>query len=291
MELLPCKRMLALLTIILITPTVWSTTRIVYNKGENVYHVTLLKEALERTKDEGDYELVASEATYGTARLLEEVSDDSASVNVLSRAPMISEKEQETLLPIRIPLEKGLLGYRVAIVRKKDLAALAAVNSLDELRKFRIGQGARWVDKTVLAKAGFTVVGGYYAPGLRRMLNEERFDMFPRAVWEAPPELAEVEKDMPDLTIEPTMAIHYPFARYLWFSKKGDGPAKAKRVETGLRRMIADGSFDRLFTEYYGPFIESTGLRKRRIFNIDNALLPPDTPINEKSLWFDPAAN
>lgn len=266
---------------------VWSaTTRVIHNKGEQAYHVKLLKEILEHTRDMGSYELLSAENTFGSARLIEEVADNSGAVNILSRAPATSEKEMERLLPIRIPLDKGLLGYRIMLVRKQDLGKFAEVNSLADLKKFRMGQGARWVDATVLEKAGFDVVGGYYPAGLRRMLNEERFDMIARAIWEAPKEQEEVSKEMPDLVVEPSLVLHYPFARYFWVSRQGDGPEMARRIETGLRRIIADGTFDRLFNEFYGPFMEKTNLRSRRVFEIGNALLPADTPLEDKSLWF-----
>jgi hypothetical protein len=255
-----------LLPLALVAPLWAADVKIIHNKGELDYHIKIIKAAMEHTREMGAYELRPSDATFGTARL--------------------SEKALEKLLPIRIPLEKGLLGYRVMIVRKQDLPKFAAINSLEELKKLSLGQGSRWVDADVLAKGGFNVVRGYYPAGLLRMLNEERFDVFPRAIWEAPKEVDDASKDIPDLTVEPTLVLRYPFARYFWVSQKGDGPELAKRLETGLRRMIADGTFDRLFNEFFGPFIESSNLRGRKLFEIDNALLPPDTPLDDLSLWF-----
>ncbi len=274
--------------LLLLALPAWSApTRVVYNKGERPHHVKLLKEILEHTKDMGPYELQASDTTFGSSRLIDEVADNGGGANILTRAPATSEKEMERLLPIRIPLDKGLLGYRILLVRKQDLPKFAAVNSVEDLKKFRMGQGSHWVDATVLEKAGFNVIGGYYPAGLRRMLNEDRFDMIARAIWEAPKELEEVAKDMPDLAVEPTLVLHYPFARYFWVSRKGDGPDLARRIETGLRRIMANGTFDRLFDEFYGAFVEQTNLRSRRVFEAGNALLPPDTPLDDKSLWFN----
>jgi hypothetical protein len=275
-----------LLPLALVAPLWAADVKIIHNKGELDYHIKIIKAAMEHTREMGAYELRPSDATFGTARLIEEIADNTGNVHVMSRAPAMSEKALEKLLPIRIPLEKGLLGYRVMIVRKQDLPKLAAINSLEELKKLSLGQGSRWVDADVLAKGGFNVVRGYYPAGLLRMLNEERFDVFPRAIWEAPKEVDDASKDIPDLTVEPTLVLRYPFARYFWVSQKGDGPELAKRLETGLRRMIADGTFDRLFNEFFGPFIESSNLRGRKLFEIDNALLPPDTPLDDLSLWF-----
>lgn len=264
---------------------------VTHNKGEPAYFVNLLKEALEHTKDQGAYTVKSAETTLGTARMIDAITEDSGEVSIMTRGSNIDEEKK--LLPIRIPLDRGLLGYRIFIIRQQDLAKFAAVNTVDDLKKLRPGQGSRWPDATILDKAGFKVVRGYYAPGLMRMLNEERFDMFPRATWEAPENLKLQGKDLPDLVIEPTLALFYPYPRIFMVSRKGSGPELAARIETGLRKMIADGSFDKLFNDNFGPFIESTKLRERKILRIDNALISPETPFDDKSLWFslDPEAD
>lgn len=278
--------------VMLFLPLVWvipawsADVKVIYNKGELPYHIAMIKEALEHTKDIGGYELRSADMTFSTPRQMDEIADNTGSVNLLVRSPSIADKGLQRLTPIRIPIDKGLLGYRIMIARKQDLPKLAAINTLEELQKLKFGQGSRWVSVEVMSKAGFKVVRGYYSPGLYRMLNEERFDLFPRAIWEAPKELAEAEKEIPGLVIEPSLVLHFPYASYFWVSQKGDGPELAKRIETGLRRMMVDGTFDRLFNENYGVFIETTKLRDRKVFEVNNALLPEDTPLADKSLWF-----
>lgn len=280
------KIVIPLLFVIWVMPAWSADMKLIYNKGEIPYHIAMFKEALEHTKDMGGYELKSADVTFSTPRQIDEVADDTGSVSFLVRSPSILDKGLQRLTPIKIPLDKGLLGYRVLIARKQDLSKLAAINSLEELQKLKFGQGSRWVSVDVLTKAGFNVVRGYYAKGLLRMLDEERFDVFPRAIWEAPKELADAEKELPGLVLEPTLVLHFPYASYFWVSQKGSGPELAKRIETGLRRMMADGSFDRIFNENYGAFIETTKLRSRKVFEVNNALLPTDTPLADSALWF-----
>lgn len=258
---------------------------VIYNKSEPKNFIALLQDALERTKSEGAYSLKPTDTALPTARMIDEIADNTGTISIMTRGSNIEEEKR--LMPIRIPLDKGLLGYRVMLVRKQDLPKFAAIQSVDELKQLRVGQGSRWPDTKILEGAGFKVTKGYYAAGLLRMLNEERFDMFARATWEATGNLDDAKKQgLDDLVIEPSLAVFYPYPRIFMVSRKGDGPALAARIERGLRLMIKDGSFDKAFNDFFGPAIETTQLRERKIFRVDNKLLSPDTPLDDKSLWF-----
>lgn len=261
---------------------------IIHNKAEPPYFVELLQDALEHTKDMGAFVLKPSDASFAGSRLIDEIAEDSGQIHIMTRGSNIEEEKR--LLPIRIPLDKGLLGYRIMLVRKQDLPRFAAIQNVDELKKLRTGQGSLWPDTKILEGAGFHLVKGSFSPGLTRMLNEERFDMFPRASWEAETDLKRYATEMPDIVVEPSLVVVYPYPRYFMVSRKGAGPAIAARIEAGLRRMIADGSFDRRFEAYFGPFIEKTRLRERRVFEVENKLLPAETPLADKKLWFNMSA-
>jgi hypothetical protein len=57
-----------------------------------------------------------------------------------------------------------------------------------------------------------------------------------------------------------------------------------------MQLITADGRLDRLFHQAYDGLIEKVGLRKRRIFKLDNPFLPPQTPLANKAYWYDPVA-
>ena len=69
----------------------------------------------------------------------------------------VAEYERR-LVPIRFPLDKGLLGYRVFLIRRETQAALDAVNDLNGLRKHSIGQGQGGATSRSWRNAGLTVV-------------------------------------------------------------------------------------------------------------------------------------
>ena len=53
--------------------------------------------------------------------------------------------------------------------------------------------------------------------------------------------------------------------------------------------MIKEGSFDQIFDKYYKDIIIKADLSKRKIFKINNPLLPSETPLNIKEYWINPA--
>ncbi|WP_348245952.1 hypothetical protein, partial [Salmonella enterica] len=53
---------------------------------------------------------------------------------------MTSRRREAQLLPIRIPLLKGLMGYRVFIIRAEDEPWFRSLKELDQLRELTAGQ-------------------------------------------------------------------------------------------------------------------------------------------------------
>ncbi|MNY50471.1 hypothetical protein D3C86_1859750 [compost metagenome] len=55
-----------------------------------------------------------------------------------------------------------------------------------------------------------------------------------------------------------------------------------------MRSAIQDGSFDQLFRELNDGAVERARLAQRRVIELANPELPPETPLADKSLWFVP---
>jgi hypothetical protein len=75
---------------------------------------------------------------------------------------------------------------------------------------------------------------------------------------------------------------------YFWFCKTAEGRKLAERAEEGMRIMIADGTYDRIFSQYQDGKIRQLDLTHRRFLKIANPLLGPETPLQDSKLWFDP---
>ena len=161
------------------------------------------------------------------------------------------------MIRIPFPLLKGLLGYRIFLIRKEDQPRFAAIRSLEELKQLRLGQGANWGDIKIYRHNGFDVTTGKDYQHLFHMLVSGRFDYFPRGVNEAPLEYAAQHERHPELTIEQTLLLVYRYPVFFYVSRNNPALAQAK-------------------------------LPGRRIFYLDNPFLPDDTPLDRPELWLNP---
>lgn len=187
--------------------------------------------------------------------------------------------------PVRVPLFKGLLGHRIFIIREGDQNRFSRINSLNDLLKMQAGQGRFWSDTPILESAGIDVVKPVKYLNLFHMLDGERFDYFPRAVHEPWSEYA--RDPTLKLTVETDIMLVYPMPLYFFVAK--DNVELATTIQSGLRKGIDDGSFDRLFINNTAirSALERTNVAARKVFRINNPSLSPETPLDDKSLWFD----
>lgn len=243
----------------------------------------ILKTALEKTVTEfGPYELRASKQHTNGLRYLNNLANG-YDLNVVWSST--TEDKERNYLPIRIPLRKGILGYRILLVHKDKQDLLKNVRTLADLKKFSVGQGVGWDDVKLYETNGIAVVEAKYS-NLFRMLSYQRFDLFPRGINEIFSEFEKESAQNPELVIDENILIHYPWPYYFFVSKNNQ--ALHRRLETGLKKMLKDGSFDTIFWKYNGKAIEAVNFKNRRIIEIQNYLLPKATPLHNPSLWFHP---
>jgi len=193
------------------------------------------------------------------------------------------------LRPILIPIDKGIIGYRLLVIRRPLQQALSEVKSPDDLRRYSLGQNFAWDDVRVLRANGFHVQPGDTLDGLYQMLARKRFDAFPRGVSEIGVEFGQRIGGYPDLQIERDLLLYYPLPLYFWFGRSPKGEALAKRLEEGMWSMIDDGSMDALLRKHLRAAVEGLNLTRRRIITLVNPALPADTPLGDPRLWITPA--
>jgi len=247
----------------------------------------VLQAAMEKTTARfGPFTLSASREPVSVPRMLQELGRPDGAINIISRA---TQRDLETQFqPIRIPIDRGLMGMRLLLVRKADLPRFAAVRTLEDLRHLSAGQGKGWVDTAVLSAAGISVVESPRPGSLFGMLEAGRFDFFPRAVDEAPREYDVIRKSHTDIVIEPTLMLRYPLPRYFFVRRDAEGDRLAERIRAGMEMMVKDGSLVALFQQHKGPLVERARIGKRRIIELQNPALPPETPLQRSELWFRP---
>jgi hypothetical protein len=260
--------------------------RYVYSKdfpdSKGKYFVDLLTLALEKTKTEfGDYTLqpVAIEmAQERTSRMLEH----NKYIDLTWR--MTSKNLEKNLQAIYFPLLKGLMGYRIFIIRHDSQSQFPKKITLHELQKKSAGQGYNWPDGRILENNGFTLMQGYDIY-LLKMLAKQRFDYFPRALHEPWSEIDGNE----DFIVEKNILLKYNAPIFFFVNK--ENKRLAQRLELGLSRLLASGEFEQFFTHHslLAGVVEKANLAHRKVFELHNPLISEKTNhlINDKRLWIN----
>jgi len=243
----------------------------------SLYPTKLLQLALDRV--DKDYRLVASPLIMNQGRALIQLRKG---VNVDVVWSMTSRERESNLRPIRIPIHKGLIGWRLFLINVRDRYNLERKLTLDLLQKYKFVQGHDWPDTDILRANGFDVFG---TPDYKRifdMLARSRVDFFPRSIIEIWDEAKEHKKQ--GIVVDKKKLLIYPAAAYYFVSPQN--VALAIDIEKGLSLLIKEGTFDALFNEYYNDIIKKAELGARQIYRLNNPLLPIETPIENRKLWF-----
>lgn len=197
---------------------------------------------------------------------------------------MTSVEREQRLLPVRIPLDKGLFGWRIALLPSDRTHLLKGVEDIQDLRQFIAGQGHDWPDTQILRSHGLPIKVSSSYGSLFRMLQAQRFDYFPRSVLEIWDELEHPRGK--HLRIDENLLIRYPTALYFFVSKQR--PDLAQTLQKGMEIALADGSFDHLFDQHFAVPLARAQLTQRTVIELTNPLLPAATPLQRGELWFTP---
>ncbi len=227
-----------------------------------------------------EYELSIRPADLSAARQIRDTRE--GIIDIMWAAT--SKKTEEQLLPVRIPLFKGLVGHRVFVVHPDSLPLFEDITTVEQLHQFTYGQGVDWPDVQILRDNGFTVREESF-DRLTIMVHAKRFDVFPRGVHEPWGELE--RRPELELTVEPNIMLVYRMPLYLFVSPKR--PELAEALRRGLMMAIEDGSFDRHFYQSTNvqTAIERAGLDRRRVFYLENRGLSEETPLDDPRMWLD----
>lgn len=241
------------------------------------YLQDVLKLAIQRSG--ARYELVESRQAMVQGRVMRELAEGRGDPDLAWT--MTSPEREAELLPIRVPVDRGLIGCRLAFVRAADAQRWRGVRRLADLAGDTAGQGHDWPDTEVLRANGLRVQTASRYETLFEMLRLGRIDYFPRSVIEIDDEAATPLAH--DLAIEPHVLLHYPAASYLFV--RPNRPQLAADLARGLEAAVADGSFQRLFQRHYGDLIARHRLAQRVRLALRNPLLPAATPLHRQALW------
>ncbi|MBU3022377.1 transporter substrate-binding domain-containing protein [Aestuariibacter sp. A3R04] len=245
------------------------------------YPLALLSLALEKTGVK--YSLLPSDRIMLQGKALRQLKEN-REINIVWS--MTDAQREKDLLPIRIPLAKGLIGWRVFIVNDTNKSDFSRIRDKTSLLRMIPVSGEEWPDTKILQANGFNVFTVPTYTDAFNVIENGGADFFPRSVIEVQNEM-ESDDFSDHLVLEDNLAIYYPTAMYFFVNKSN--PTLARLIETGLQMALEDGSFDALFMATYQEILNAINLNRRNIISLDNPLLPPLTPVDASALWYAPA--
>lgn len=244
-----------------------------YRNYDNPAIRSLVELALRKTSEYGEFRIIRS-TEISQGRALRELANPKS--RILDIANVATSEERETFLKaIPVPVDGGLLGFRVCLVLPEQLRLFEGVSSLEDIRKrdIRIGQGAHWPDTPILEANGIAVITHTRYEILFGMLRNKRFDCYARGVSEVLFDLEHNKAD--DLVIEPNILLAYAMPSYLFVSP--DDHETAQRLQVGLERAIMDGSFALYLKNWFGKAVSALGLDRRSVITLENPYLSEDS--------------
>lgn len=223
---------------------------------DNNYYVRLLKAALEHA--DGSFEVQSSKEFMVQGRALREIGRGN---EVDVSWSMTSPEREEILHAVPVPIDKGLIGWRVLLVRQPEPLQLQQRNK----QQFRFVQGHDWPDTQILQHNGLRVETTAEFRSLFAMVSAGRVDAMPRSVLEFEDELQTVASA---LFVAPDVLLYYPAVQYFFVAKEDHELAIA--LEQGLLRMLDNGSFERLFQQAFGTMLASLSREHWQVIVLEN---------------------
>lgn len=197
-------------------------------------------------------------------------------------------KREKELLPIRIPLIKGLLGYRVFITHKNKIELFNNISTFTELKRLKACQGSHWPDTKILENSSIKVIKNTNYELLFLQTAKNRCDYFPRGLNEAYTEITSRKELYPSLVLYDDIILYYPFPMYFFVNKNNH--SLKQRIEETLFKMIEDGSFDKFIKTHKNTrdLFPLSRFKGAKIFELINPFLSKEADIKNKSLWISP---
>jgi ABC-type amino acid transport substrate-binding protein len=263
-------------------PTVRITVSSAQLQPRDDLYVTLAQEAMAAAGKDVHWSFEAQPMTLPQERMLREVQLGNSVDMTWS---MTSSNREQRLLPVRIPLLRGLFGYRVLVIRKSDEAVFESIETLEDFNGLVGGQGQDWPDIHILRANGLEQISATVLDQLYMQLSAGRIDYVPRSITEVA-----VEQELYDFsqfTVLRSPVLRYPAPSYFFVSPKK--PELASALEKGLKLMLESGRFQEVLANHpnAGPwFTKPQRWRGRRIIDLQNPLLHPATPLCTQSLWW-----
>lgn len=229
-------------------------------------HIDVLKLALAHSDNE--YEVKPHDtANISPSRAEKMVS--SGQLDVMWSASDSLRESRVKIVPV--PLDYGLLGFRLLMILDESQPAFSEVDRLSDLQKFQPLQVNEWVDTYILLNAGFDVHLGHYE-NLPKMLAAKRGDFIPRSIREIRFDMDRWATDG-NFVVDQRSLLIYRQGDFFFVNKQNHKLHQDLKV--GLERIYDNGKLKSLLSDFMkdeGVDIEKE-INKRVSFRLNNPYL------------------
>lgn len=237
----------------------------VYSK-KSLHKIEVIMRALEITEAEyGPFKHEVIPDTISAGRALKASVQRGVINTVLLPADNFWD---EAAIPIKVPVRLGLLSYRLLLINKADLSVFANLHSLSGLKRLTAGLITEWATTEVFRSNNMNLVGTSHFDGIFLMLKKHRFDYIPRGAHEVYDEVEKAKLVSHNIVVEPTITLYLPTSCYIYVSKSE--PRLAKRLTSGLNRLLQTGELKDILYQYFSDEIEQANISERRMIKMEN---------------------
>ena len=192
-------------------------------------------------------------------------------------------KEDKILIPH--PMMKGLLGYRLLIIRTADRDTFAGIRTAEQLQQQRLGIPFGWADAALFRHNKYPVVEEGTFDDLFTRLRDKQFDYVSFGANEVEGVYQERAAVPEGLQTDEQLLLYYPFP--LVFYVNPENKELARRIDQGMQIIIKNGELDKIFQRHYGNLAERLQLKNRQLITLKNPLLPDALADYESDLLSD----
>jgi hypothetical protein len=231
----------------------------------SIYYEKVLRLALEKTTSPNEHIILDHFDTKSGRERLRVLLTQGALDVIWSSSNKAREKQ---LGAVKFDLLRGLNAHRVLLIRQDDQPLYDNIQTLDDLRQFRIGTGTHWSDTDIYKLNKLPLITSWSYEPMFRMLAAKRFDYMARGLQEVMFEYDSYK--ILGLTIEKNLMLQYQQPMYFFVHK--DNKQLASRILDGLEKAKNDGSLDKIFfgTPHLHEAWELLQKSERRIIELQN---------------------
>lgn len=247
-----------------------AATFVVQNEPHLAHAQALVRAAL----DAAGMQAAFVDAPQGNERRnLFQISHGQTHIDMMPATPArLRLVRQGQLRMIPVPLDRGLLGWRINLLLEAQRDKLAKVRTAADLKHFSMGQNVGWMDVEIYRAAGIPTkeVKRWSNGEFAEQMEAGFLDLFPLGLEETLNYfLPHFRKHYPQLTMDPHILVRYPWFRFVWVAPGPETDALYAALQTGFDKIVADGSFLRIWAQHR-QLPDARIYRERTVIDIPN---------------------